>query len=55
MIWIITICTALSCPTYAFNTEEQCQAYATAVEAQPLGCTPMILWERKYNGLTKNA
>lgn len=50
MIWIITVCTALYCQTYAFNTEEQCQAYATKLQTQPLNCTPMILWERKDNG-----
>jgi hypothetical protein len=50
MIWIITICTALSCQTYAFNTEEQCQAYANAVQTQSLSCTPMILWKKENNG-----
>ena len=51
MIWIITICTTLYCQTYAFSTEEQCQAYATTqIQTQPLDCTPMLLWERKDNG-----
>lgn len=50
MIWIITVCTALYCQTYAFNTKEQCQAYATTIQTQLLDCTPMILWEKKNNG-----
>ena len=53
MIWIITICTALQCGTYAFSTEDQCQAYAKAQEQNTLSCTPMLLW-KKENEHTKN-
>ena len=48
MIWIITICTALQCGTYAFSTEEDCIAHAKVKQVSALECTPMLLW--KNNG-----
>ena len=54
MIWIITICTALQCTTYAFNTEDQCETYAITQNVSPLECTPMLLWKKKDEQTASN-
>jgi len=46
MVWIITLCSTIGCATYAFNTQEQCQNYAVAKMAEPMACTPMVLYKK---------